>query len=140
MVRELLLAAFGIPLALWGRMNHLLPFTIARWLGARISTARSQLAMHTIVLGVIVIPVFYAIQTSVVWRYAGRWWALAYIASLMPSASWDIRYTERLRQLRRRAMAWRHFREDPGLQRKLRDELSSLRSEAVAIASGVSQT
>ncbi len=136
-VRELLLAAFGIPLALWGRVNHLLPFTIARWLGVRTSTARSQLAMHTIVLGVIVIPVFYAIQTGVVWRFAGSWWALAYIASLIPSASWDIRYMERLRQLRQRAMAWRHFREDPGLQLKLRDELSSLRVEAAAIASGV---
>ncbi len=134
--RELFLAAFGIPLALWGRMNHLLPFTIARGLGVRTSTARSQLAMHTIVLGAIVIPVFYAVQTGAVWRYAGPWWALVYIASLIPSASWDIRYTERLRQLRRRAMAWRHFREDPGLQSKLHQELSSLRREAASIASG----
>jgi len=138
LVRELLLAAFGVPLALWGRLNHLVPFTIARWLAVRTSTARSQLAMHTIMLGVIVIPVFYAIQTGMVWRFAGPWWALAYIASLIPSASWDIRYTERLRQLRRRATAWRHFREDPGLQLKLRDELSSLRGEAAAIASGMS--
>ncbi len=137
-VRELLLAAFGIPLAFWGRMNHLLPFTIARWLGLRTSTARSQLAMHTIVLGVIVIPVFYAIQTAAAWHLAGPWWALVYIASLIPSASWDIRYTERLRQLRHRATAWRHFREDPGLQLKLRDELTSLRDEAATIASGVS--
>jgi hypothetical protein len=117
-------------------MNHLLPFSIARGLGVRTSTARSQLAMHTIVLGAIVIPVFYAVQTGVVWRYAGPWWALVYIASLIPSASWDIRYTERLRQLRRRAMAWRHFREDPGLQSKLHQELSSLRREAASIASG----
>lgn len=138
-VRELLLAAFGIPLALWGRLNHFLPFTIARRLGARTSTSRSQLAMHTIVLGAVVIPMFYAVQSAVVWRYAGPWWTLAYIASLIPSASWDIRYTERLRQLRRRATAWRHFRDDPGLQSKLQQELSSLRSEAATIASGALQ-
>ncbi len=135
-VRELVLAAVGIPLALWGRVNHLLPFTIARWLGAKTSTARSQLAMHTIVLGMIVIPLFYALQTWAVWRLAGPWWASIYFASLIPSASWDIRYTERLRQLRRRALAWRHFREDPGLQSKLHQELSALRSEAASIASG----
>jgi hypothetical protein len=106
-------------------------------LGATTSTARSQLAMHTIVLGVVLIPLFYAVQTGLVWRLAGPWWALAYGASLIPSASWDIRYTERLHQLRRRALAWRHFREDPGLQSKLHSELTELRNEAAAIASGV---
>ncbi len=136
-VRELLLAAVGIPLAIWGRVNHFVPFTLARWLGAKTSTARSQLAMHTIVLGVVLIPLFYAVQTGLVWRLAGPWWALAYAASLIPSASWDIRYTERLRQLRRRALAWRHFREDPGLQTKLHSELTELRKEAASIASGV---
>jgi glycerol-3-phosphate O-acyltransferase / dihydroxyacetone phosphate acyltransferase len=136
-VRELLLAAVGIPLAIWGRVNHFVPFTLARWLGAKTSTARSQLAMHTIVLGVVLIPLFYAVQTGLVWRLAGPSWALAYAASLIPSASWDIRYTERLRQLRRRALAWRHFREDPGLQTKLHRELTELRNEAASIASGV---
>ena len=134
-VRELLLAAVGVPLAVWGRLNHLLPFTLATWLGERTSTARSQLAMHTIVLGVILIPVFYAAQAAFVWRLAGPWWAAIYAMSLIPSASWDLRYTERLRQMRQRAMAWRYFREDPALQEKLRSELFSLRDEAASIAS-----
>ncbi|MBC7842593.1 MAG: 1-acyl-sn-glycerol-3-phosphate acyltransferase [Gemmatimonadaceae bacterium] len=137
-VRELLLAAVGVPLALWGRLNHVLPFTLATWLGVRTSTARSQLAMHTIVLGVVLIPLFYAVQTAVVWRLTGPWWAVLYAASLVPSASWDLRYTERLRQVRQRALAWRHFREDPGLQAKLRTELFSLRDEAASIASALS--
>jgi glycerol-3-phosphate O-acyltransferase / dihydroxyacetone phosphate acyltransferase len=137
-VRELLLAAVGVPLAVWGRLNHFLPFTLATWLGERTSTARSQLAMHTIVLGVVLIPVFYAVQTLLSWRLAGPWWAALYAVSLVPSASWDLRYTERLRQLRRRALAWRHFREDPGLQDKLRGELFGLRDEAASIASSLS--
>jgi glycerol-3-phosphate O-acyltransferase / dihydroxyacetone phosphate acyltransferase len=134
-VRELLLAAVGIPLAVWGRLNHFVPFTLATWLGERTSTARSQLAMHTIVLGVILIPLFYAAQAALVWRLAGPWWALPYVASLIPSASWDLRYTERLRRIGQRATAWRHFREDPGLQDKLRTELFGLRDEAARIAS-----
>ena len=134
-VRELLLAAVGIPLAVWGRLNHFVPFTLATWLGEKTSSARSQLAMHTIVLGVILIPVFYAAQAAIVWHLAGPWWALLYVASLIPSASWDLRYTERLRKIRQRATAWRHFREDPGLQEKLRTELFGLRDEAASIAS-----
>lgn len=137
-IRELLLAAIGIPLALWGRINHFLPFTLATWLGVRTSTSRSQLAMRTVVLGVLLIPVFYAIQTGLVWSFVGPWWAVVYAASLIPSASWDIRYRERLRQMRRRAVAWRHFREEPGLQSKLREELFALRDEAATIARDVS--
>jgi glycerol-3-phosphate O-acyltransferase / dihydroxyacetone phosphate acyltransferase len=133
-VRELLLAVFGIPLALWGRINHFLPFTLVTWLGHRTASARSNRAMNTIVLGLLLVPLFYVGQTALVWRFVGPWWALLYAVSLIPSASWDIRYRERLRQMRRRATAWRHFREDPGLQAKLRDELFSLRDEAAGIA------
>lgn len=136
-VRELLLAAVGVPLAAWGRLNHFVPFTLARWLGRKTSSARSQQAMHTILVGVVLIPLFYALQAALIWHLAGPWWSGLYAASLMPSASWDLQYTERLRQLRRRAMAWRHFREDPGLQQKLRGELFDLRDEAASIASAV---
>jgi glycerol-3-phosphate O-acyltransferase / dihydroxyacetone phosphate acyltransferase len=138
-VRELLLAAIGIPLALWGRMNHVLPFTLVTRLGVRTASATSNRAMNTLVIGLILVPLFYVAQTALVWWLAGPWWALPYAASLIPSASWDIRYTERLRQLKRRALAWRHFREDPGLQIKLREELFSLRDEAAAIASEASR-
>ncbi len=138
-VRELLLAAIGVPLALWGRINHFLPFTLVTRLGVRTASATSNRAMNTIVIGLILVPLFYVAQTGLVGWLAGPWWALLYAASLIPSASWDIRYTERLRQLKRRALAWRHFREDPGLQVKLREELFSLRDEAAAIASDVSR-
>ena len=137
-VREMFLAAFGVPLAIWGRLNHFVPFTLATSLGGKTSTSRSELAMRTIVLGALLIPLFYAVQTLIVWRLAGPTWGLLYLVSLVPSASWDLRYTERLRQMRRRALAWRHFREDPGLQEKLRHELFSLRDEATSIANVLS--
>lgn len=137
-IRELLLGAIGIPFALWGRINHFLPFTLATVIGRRNATARSQLAMRTIVLGGLLVPLFYLLQTVIVWRVTSAAWALLYVVSLVPSASWDIRYAERLRRMARRARAWRHFRDDPALQAKLRDELFALRDEAGTIASGVS--
>ena len=137
-VRELLLAAVGVPFAAWGRVNHFLPFRLTTWLGRKTSRSRSQPAMHTIVLGVVLVPLFYVLQTALVWRLMGGWWALAYAASLVPSASWDLHYRERLRRMARRARAWRWFRDDPALQERLRSELFSLRDEAAGIASGVS--
>ena len=94
--------------------------------------------MHTIVLGVALVPLFYLLQTALVWRLTNGWWALAYAASLVPSASWDLHYRERVRQMARRARAWRWFRDDPALQERLRTELFGLRDEAAGIASGVS--
>ncbi|MCC7052530.1 MAG: 1-acyl-sn-glycerol-3-phosphate acyltransferase [Gemmatimonadaceae bacterium] len=136
-VRELLLAAVGVPLAMWGRLNHFLPFTLTRWLGRATASAKSNLAMNTVVLGVLLVPSFYVLQTALVWWLTGGGWALAYAGLLIPSASWDIRYSERLRDLRMRARAWRAFRDDPGLQARLRTELFALRDEAAAIATGV---
>ncbi len=138
-VRELLLAIVGVPFAAWGRVNHFLPFTLATSLGERTATSRSQPAMHTIVLGLLLVPLFYVLQTAAVWRFTGALPALLYAASLVPSASWDLHYSERLRQMSRRARAWRLFRDDPALQTRLRTELFSLRDEAAAIASGASK-
>ncbi len=135
-VRELLLAVVGVPFAAWGRVNHFLPFRLATWLGHRTATSRSQPAMHTIVLGVLLVPLFYALQTAAVWHFVGAWPTALYAVSLMPSASWDLRYSERLRQMTRRARAWRLFRDDPALQTTLRTELFGLRDAAATIASG----
>ena len=136
-LRELLLAIVGVPFALWGRVNHYLPFSLATWLGRKTSTSRSQPAMHTIVLGVVLVPLFYALQTAVIWRMWGAWSAALYATSLTPSATWDLRYRERLHRLSRRIRAWRVFRHDPALQARLRTELLGLRDEATAIASGM---
>ncbi len=135
-LRELLLAAVGVPLAAWGRLNHQLPFSLTRWLGRRTASARSNVAMNTVVLGLLLVPLFYLLQTGLIWRVAGRWWALLYAAALVPSASWDLRYTERVRRLLMRARAWRHFRENPALQHRLHSELAALRIEAAGIAAG----
>jgi glycerol-3-phosphate O-acyltransferase/dihydroxyacetone phosphate acyltransferase len=138
-VRELLLAIVGVPFAAWGRVNHFLPFTLATSLGERTATSRSQPAMHTIVLGLLLVPLFYVLQTVAVWHCTGALPALLYAASLVPSASWDLRYSERLRRMSRRARAWRLFRDDPALQTRVRTELFSLRDEAAAIASGAAR-
>ena len=137
-VREALVTALGAPFALWGRVNHWLPFTLARTIGARTATGRTQPAMNTVLAGIVLVPLFYAAQTWLVHRVAGWPWSLAYAASLVPSASWDLRFSDRWRRMQRRARAWAVFRDDPTLQAKLRDELFALRDEAVRLGRGVS--
>lgn len=136
-VREALVTALGAPFALWGRLNHRLPFTLARRLGLRLANSRTQPAMLTVMAGLVLVPLFYAAQTWLVHRLAGWPWSLAYAASLVPSASWDLWFSDRWRRMQRRARAWAVFRDDPALQGKLRDELFALRDQARALATAV---
>ena len=127
------MAAVAGPLALWGRVNHWLPLRLARALARHSSRTPQDPAQHTLVVGLVAVPLFYAAQTAAVWLVAGGWWALLYLASLIPSASWDLRYQDRRRRAVRRVHAYRLLRGDRPLRARLRDEAAWLRQEAAEL-------
>ncbi len=129
-VRELLLAAVMAPVGVWGRMTHFVPIQLARALALRNVTSRDEPAMNTLVAGLVLVLGAYAVQTGVVWWLAGPWWALAFLLTLVPSASSDLRYGDRTRRARARMRAYFTFRRDPELQRALLAEADTLRREA----------
>ena len=132
-VREGAIAVVAGPLALWGRVNHWVPLRIARALAHRSSRTPQDPAMHTLVVGLVAVPLFYAAQTAAVGIFAGPWWALLYLATLVPSASWDLRYRDRRRRAVRRVHAYRLLRGDRPLRARLRDEAAWLRDEAAEL-------
>ena len=136
-MRESLLLLFGGPLALWGRINHWPPITIARRLALRSRRNPDDPAMRTIVIGLVLVLAFYLAQTALVAALAGGWWALAYLATLPLSAGWDFTLRERFRRAHQRTRTWFLFRRDPALQQRLRAEVAWLRREAAAIERGV---
>lgn len=136
-LREAALVVLGGPVALWGRVNHWLPLTVARLVARRTSRAPEDPAMHTIVVGVVTVPVFYALQAALVWRLTGSgWWALAYLVTLPPSAGWWLRYGDRLARARRRVRAYLRLRRDPALGAEIRREVRWMRAEATAVGGG----
>lgn len=132
-LREALIATLVLPLSLWGRLTHGLPIRLTRALALRSVTARDEPAMRTLVLGLLVVLAAYAAETVLVGVVAGWWWALAFAATLVPSASSDFRYGDRARRLRTRARAWRRFRRDPAWHRRLLEDADWLRTEAGAL-------
>jgi 1-acyl-sn-glycerol-3-phosphate acyltransferase len=115
-VRESAILLGAGPFALWGRINHWLPFRLARALGKRAAADPVDPAMHTVVGGLISVLFFYALQTAAVAAVGGLWWALAYLVSLPLSATWDLLYADRLRRVRRRMHTFLLFRRSPGLR------------------------
>jgi glycerol-3-phosphate O-acyltransferase/dihydroxyacetone phosphate acyltransferase len=119
----------GGPIALWGRMNHWLPFRAARLLAMRNVESASDPAMRTIVAGAALVLVAYLAQTLlVVWLW-GLGVGLLYLLSLPIAADVNFRLTDRLRRAVRRARAYLVMRRDQALRNELAAELARLRDD-----------
>ncbi|MEP6778549.1 MAG: lysophospholipid acyltransferase family protein [Gemmatimonadaceae bacterium] len=141
-IRESLLAAILLPVSWWGRITHFIPIRIARTLALRDAKNRDEPAMNTLVIGVVLVLLTYAVLTSVVAFLFGIWWALLFFLTLIPSASSDLRYGDRAARLRKRIHAYLTFRKRPELRTELLGEADWLRREAGMIeqlASGISR-
>jgi glycerol-3-phosphate O-acyltransferase/dihydroxyacetone phosphate acyltransferase len=132
-IREVLIAAVAGPFALWGRINHWVPLRIARSLALKMSRTQDEPATNTIVAGLVLVLAFYVSQVSIVAWWLGWAVAMLYAVSLPLSATWDFRYADRLQRGIVRVQTYLQFRRDPDLHRRLLDDLTWLRDEAVAL-------
>lgn len=130
--REGWMLVVGGPIALWGRINHWLPFRAARALASRSIDSAADPAMRTLVAGLVFVLLTYLAQTAVVAVLWGPMVATVYLASLPIAADINFYLSDRLQRAVRRARAYLRFRRDPGLQLRLSEELAALRSDVVA--------
>lgn len=132
-VRESLLATVLTPISWWGRITHYVPLRIARWLAVRNSRNRDEPAMNTIIIGLMLVLASYALQTAVVWALVGAKWAIVFLATLIPSASSDLRYGDRVERRTQRMRTYLRFRDEPTLRAELLAEADWLRRQAGVI-------
>jgi 1-acyl-sn-glycerol-3-phosphate acyltransferase len=126
-VRESWLLVVAGPIAIWGRVNHWLPFWAARAIAMRSIDSAADPAMRTLVAGTAFVALTYAAQTALVDVVWGAPVAIAYLVSLPIAADINFYFSDRLQRVLHRARAFRRFRRDPELQTRLNDELRSLR-------------
>lgn len=131
LIREGWFLLVGGPIALWGRINHWLPFRAARLLAMRNVESAADPAMRTIINGAAFVVLTYLAQTALGWALFGPGLALLYLASLPLAADMNFYLSDRMRRARWRARAFLTFRRDPGLQRRLVGELTSLRDDVL---------
>jgi glycerol-3-phosphate O-acyltransferase/dihydroxyacetone phosphate acyltransferase len=131
-VREGWLLLIGGPIALWGRLNHWLPFRAAQIVAMRSVESAADPAMRTLVAGTVFVLLTYLAQTAVVTAIWGPLVGIGYLASLPIAAEINFRLSDRMRRALCRARAFLRFRRDPALHEQLRAELSSLRADVLA--------
>jgi glycerol-3-phosphate O-acyltransferase/dihydroxyacetone phosphate acyltransferase len=131
-LREGWLLIVGGPIAIWGRVNHWLPFRAARVIAMRSIDGASDPAMRTLVAGTAFVALTYLAQGAVVAAVWGAKVALAYLISLPLAADINFYLSDRLGRAVQRARAFLRFRRDPELQVRLSDELASIRQAVLA--------
>jgi hypothetical protein len=138
-LREAALLLVAGPIALWGWINHVIPFQAALAAGGRVRHSAADPAMRTIVAGAAFIMMMYMLQGTAVALLGGPWWGMAYVASLPVAADINLRTRDRLRRALRRARAYLLFRARPRVQADLLERANRLRAEASSLgrASGL---
>lgn len=132
-VREFSVVLVAGPFAVWGWLNHWLPFNLARVIAMHSIESAAEPAMRTIVSGVALVALFYGAQGALVVAAVGAPAAAFYLASLPIAAELNFYLRARLTRAVRRARAYFRFRREPELQARLGQELQWLRTEALAI-------
>ncbi len=132
-VREGWILLVGGPVALWGTINHWLPFWAADSIAVRPGGDNADPAMRTVVAGALFVLITYAAQTMLVDHVWGWRAALIYLASLPLAADINFWIRERFVRATRRARAFFVFRRDPALRARLTNELASLRDDMRAL-------
>jgi 1-acyl-sn-glycerol-3-phosphate acyltransferase len=135
-VREGLIAALALPVALLGRLTHWLPLRLARAIAMRPLAAdpsRDQPAMRTITLGLGLLPLWYLVQGLLVAHWFGALAAILWLAVIFLAARIDFLFRERLRRARDRARTYLAMRRDPALRTDALEEIDALLADALAL-------
>ena len=132
-VREGWLLLLAGPVALWGRLNHLIPFRTAEWIALRSIDSAADPAMRTVVAGAALVLIAYLAQTVVVALLTTPLFALVYLASLPIAADVNFILSDRLRRAAQRARTFFLLSANRGLREELTAELAVLRAEVLAL-------
>ena len=128
-VRELVILVVGMPIAAWGYLNHAIPAAIIRVIAVNISTEKDKWASNVVLPTIILIPFFYAIQTTAAWFYLPPWWTFLYMVSLPFSGLFAILYRDRVENIWHRSRTFFLFLRNPDLRELLGNEGRSIIEE-----------
>jgi 1-acyl-sn-glycerol-3-phosphate acyltransferase len=146
-VRELELLLVGAPLALFGAVNHLLPYVIVKRVARALSRDKDHWATNVVYPSFVVFPLCYLVQIAAAWLLLPAFWAGLYTVALPYTGYVALLYGERAgpawRRLRTFLYWYRHPAEQAELAREGREIIAHIRAlgeqlprDALTIAQG----
>ena len=142
-LRESLLLALALPVALIDRFAHDLPVRFARRLAQRSLSSdpsRDQPAMRMILLGAAALLIWYVVLAVILDRWFGARVALLALATMALSAGAELALRDRVSRAWRRARTYLALRADPRLRASALAEAGQLLEQARAIERALGTT
>ena len=96
-------AAIGLPVFGYGLVTSGLPYLLPRWIARRTATKETNYATTRLLASVVAVPLFWGVETWIVWRLAGALWAIGFFLSLPVSSILAYHYLRGLGRLRAQA-------------------------------------
>jgi len=138
-------ASIGLPVFVYGLVTSGLPYLLPRWIARRTATKETSYATTRLLASVVAYPLFWGLETWIVWRLAGVLWALGFLISLPVSALLAYHYLRGIGRLRAQARLGilaltRHQAASRLLaeRRRLTEELDRAKSEYLTATKGSS--
>ena len=138
-------ASIGLPVFVYGLVTSGLPYLLPRWIARRTATKETSYATTRLLASVVAYPLFWGLETWIVWRLAGALWALGFLISLPVSAILAYHYLRGIGRLRAQARLGilaltRHQAASRLLaeRRRLIEELDRAKSEYLTASKGSS--
>jgi 1-acyl-sn-glycerol-3-phosphate acyltransferase len=101
--REGLALALGLPLALWGVLNHIVPYQATAAAVSAIKPEADVLATYKVAVGLALFPLCWALEGFAAWRLGGGPLLVVFLIALLPTGFFALSWTERLHRVRREA-------------------------------------
>jgi len=96
-------AAVGLPVFGYGLVTSGLPYLVPRWIARLTATKETNYATTRLLASVVAFPLFWGLETWLVWRLAGVLWALGFFLSLPVSSILAYHYLRGIGRLRAQA-------------------------------------
>jgi 1-acyl-sn-glycerol-3-phosphate acyltransferase len=131
-VRELELLLIGAPTAMFGAINHLLPYWIVKKIAVALSKDKDHWATHVVYASFLVFPVCYLVQIAAAWIFLPAFWAAIYTIALPYTGYVTLLYSERAGSSWRRLRTFLYFFRNRSRQQELaregRDIIAGIRA------------
>ncbi|HET7874052.1 MAG TPA: 1-acyl-sn-glycerol-3-phosphate acyltransferase [Methylomirabilota bacterium] len=135
--RQTAVLALGLPLALWGLLNHAPAYWLTRVTVRLMRPEPDEEATYKLAAGLVLYPLVWLAEAWTAWRWGGGWLLVVYLVAVLPTGFFALSWAERLSRVAREARGFFRFLVDRDLHRHLRDRRRALMAEFRALLAQV---
>jgi len=128
-LRQGVALVLGLPLALWGVVNHVLPYRLTAVAVRAMDPEADVESTYKVIVGLVLYPVCWTLEGWGIWRFGGGGALAVFVLSLLPTGFFALSWTQRLDRVRRDTRGLVTVLMDRGLRSHLLERRRAIMAE-----------